>query len=229
MPRLGTTHNDHTKGPGLARGPALILGAILAVFGLILFINTGDDASMSTAGFADGDPVGEKFLGFEANAWTAWVTTAAGVAALFGAAQHLLAKAMSLIVALVLGACAVLAAIEGDVLGLAASNVPTWIGWAIAAILLFFNLFAPRIEHEDHDHVDRDRDRDRDERGVGRRHEPGPVAPAAGTHDRDPEVRHDTDREPPPAGGRSSEAETRPLGTTPAEGETRSSVPRREP
>ena len=224
MPHLGKTHSDHTKGPGLARGPALILGAILSIFGLILFINTGDDASMSTAGFADGDPVGPEFLGFEANAWTAWITTAAGALLLFGAAQHLLAKATSLIVALVLGACAFLGAFEGDVLGLAASNIPTWVGWAIAAVLLFFNLFAPRVKHEEH-HDEHDRDRPRGR--FGRRHEPGPVAPAATTRDHDSVRTHDTDREAPLAGGRSSEAETRPLGTAPPEGETRSSDPRR--
>jgi hypothetical protein len=195
-----TTTHERTKGAGLARGPALVLGAILAVFGLILFIHAGDSASMSTSGFTDGDPVADKFLGFEANAWTAWITTAAGVLLLFGAAQHLLAKAMSLIVALGLGACAVLGAVEGDVLGLAASNVPTWIGWGIAAVLLFFNLFAPRIDH-DRDHVDHDR---HSRRRFGRRRD---------AVDRDAAV---TDH-------RHGEAETRPLGTSTTSGETRSS------
>jgi hypothetical protein len=214
-----THHETTTKGVGLARGPALVLGAILSVFGLILFIKCGDD--LSTSGFADGDPVGQKFLGFEANGWTAWITTAAGALLLFGAAQHLLAKATSLIVALVLGACAILGAVEGDVLGLAASNIPTWVGWAIAAILLFFNLFAPRIEH-DHDDVDHDR------RRFGRRREAGPVGPAAGTRDHDPVITRDRDHDAGVAGTRSSEDETRPLGTTPpAEGETRSSDVRR--
>ena len=226
MPRLGTTHHDHTKGPGLARGPALILGTILAVFGLILFIECGDD--LSTAGFADGDPVGDKFLGFEANGWTAWITTAAGVALLFGAAQHLLAKAMSLIVALVLGACAVLAAIEGDVLGLAASNVPTWIGWAIAAILLFFNLFAPRVKHEDHDHDHVDRDRS-ERRPRPPTVSPGPRAPLPERTTASPSPRTTPIASRRWPEERSSEAETRPLGTTPTEGETRSSDPRREP
>lgn len=216
-----TAHHDRTKGPGLARGPALILGVILAAFGLILFVNAGDTASMSTAGFTDGDPIGPKFLGFEANAWTAWITTAAGAVLLFGAAQHLLAKATSLIVALVLGACAVLAAIEGDVLGLAASNVPTWIGWAIAAVLLFFNLFAPRIEHEDH----YDDDRTRPRRRFGRRREAGPVG--AGTRNRDAVGTRD-DRDSGVTGTRDDEAQTRPLGTAPADGETRSSDVRRE-
>ena len=140
-----TTH----KGAGLARGPALILGAILAAFGLILFIKSGD--TLPTDGFPDGAANGSKFLGFEANGWTAWLTTAGGALLLFGAAQHLLAKTMSLVVGLALGAAAILAAVDGDVLGLAAANFWTELGWGIAAVLLLFNLFAPRVEHTDHD------------------------------------------------------------------------------
>jgi hypothetical protein len=145
-------HETTTKGPGLARGPALILGAILAAFGLILFIKSGD--SQPTGGFPDGSATGPDFLGFEANGWTAWLTTASGALLLFGAAQHLLAKTMSLIVALVLGAAAIIAAIDGDVLGLAAANFWTELGWGIAAVLLLFNLFAPRVEHDHDDHDD---------------------------------------------------------------------------
>jgi hypothetical protein len=140
-----TTH----KGAGLARGPALILGAILAAFGLILFIKCGD--TQPTGGFPDGAAGGPHFLGFEANGWTAWLTTTGGALLLFGAAQHLLAKSMSLIVGLALGAAAIFAAVDGDVLGLAAANFWTEIGWAIAAVLLLFNLFAPRIEHTEDD------------------------------------------------------------------------------
>lgn len=144
------SHDETThKGAGLARGPALILGAILAAFGLILFIKSGD--TQSTAGFPDGAASGSNFLGFEANGWTAWLTTAAGALLLFGAAQHLLAKTMGLIVGLALGAAAIFAAVDGDVLGLAAANFWTELGWGIAAVLLLFNLFAPRVEHTDHD------------------------------------------------------------------------------
>ena len=146
-----TTH----KGAGLARGPALILGVILAAFGLILFIKSGD--TQPTGGFPDGAANGPDFLGFEANGWTAWLTTAAGALLLFGAAQHLLAKTMSLVVGLALGAAAIIAAVDGDVLGLAAANFWTELGWGIAAVLLLFNLFAPRVEHTDHDDHDHDR------------------------------------------------------------------------
>jgi hypothetical protein len=180
--RARTTTED---GPGLARGPALIIGTILSAFGLILFLKSGDTP---TTGFPDADVEGLTFLGFETNGWTAWLTTAAGALLLFGAAQHLLAKVISLIVGLVLGAAAVIGFVDGDVLGLAATNFWTNLGWAIAAGLLLLNVFAPRVERErdrdrrpvnergtrrdrDRTVVDRDRDGidDRDERGVGRR------------------------------------------------------------
>ncbi len=122
----------------------------MAAFGLILFIQQGSDpVDFSTDGFAGGDAVGEKFIGFEWNGWTAWITTAAGVLLLFGAAQHALAKAFSLTVGLALAACAILGFVDGDVLGLAASNFWTSLGWAIAAGVLLLNVFAPRVGGED--------------------------------------------------------------------------------
>ena len=147
--KKGTTTTE--KGPGLARGPALIIGAILSAFGLILFLKNG---STPTAGFPDGAAQGPTFLGFEANGWTAWLTTAAGALLLFGAAQHLVAKGISLFVGLVLGAAALIGLIDGDVLGLAAANVWTELGWGIAAVLLLLNVFAPRIKHEADDDDD---------------------------------------------------------------------------
>ena len=57
--------------------------------------------------------------------------------------------------------------IDGDVLGLAAANWLTELGWGIAAVLLVLNVFAPRVGEERHDHVAVDRDRD----GVDDRHE----------------------------------------------------------
>ncbi|MBA2347940.1 MAG: hypothetical protein H0V81_06550 [Solirubrobacterales bacterium] len=153
------THTDHSTTKGLARGPALILGAILAGFGLVLFLTAGDTP---TGGFPDGTVQGEKFLGFETNGWTAFFTTTAGALLLFGAAQHLLAKTMSLLVGLALGACSVIALVDGDdVLGLAAANGPTKLGWGIAAVVLLVNAVLPRVgkdKHGDHDHDEHHRD-----------------------------------------------------------------------
>jgi hypothetical protein len=170
--REHTVHHDHDRGTSLARGPAYVLGAILSAFGLILFLSLGDSGvDFATGGFPDADVAdADKFIGFEANAWTAWITTAAGVALLFGAAQHALAKAFSLVVGLALGACAIIGFIDGDVLGLAAANWATELGWGIAAVLLVLNVLAPRVGGEDHHHVEEDHrhprepvvDRDRD-------------------------------------------------------------------
>ena len=150
------TTTTHDRGTGLARGPAYIIGTILAAFGLIMLISGGDDPiNFATAGFPDADVTSDKFIGFEWNGWTAWITITAGVLLLFGAAQHALAKGFSLVVGLALGACALIGWIDGDVLGLAAANWLTELGWGIAAVLLVLNVFAPRVGGDDHDH-DRD-------------------------------------------------------------------------
>jgi len=164
--RRETTTYD--RGTGLARGPAYIIGTILAAFGLIMLISGGDDPiNFATAGFPDADVTSGEFIGFEWNGWTAWITITAGALLLFGAAQHALAKGFSLVVGLGLGAAALIGWIDGDVFGLAAANWLTELGWGIAAILLVLNVFAPRVGEERHDHVAVDRDRD----GVDDRHE----------------------------------------------------------
>ena len=180
----------HDRGAGLARGPAYVIGSILAVFGLIMLLSTGDNPiNFDTSGFTDGEVAGDEFIGFEWNGWTAWITITAGVLLLFGSAQHALAKGFSLFVGLALGAAAIIGLIDGDVLGLAAANWATELGWGIAAVLLVLNVLAPRVGKDDHvehhrepgvdrdhhrDHepaVDRDRDGvdDREERPVARR------------------------------------------------------------
>ncbi|MEA2340193.1 MAG: hypothetical protein QOG11_270 [Solirubrobacteraceae bacterium] len=135
------------KGPGLARGPAHVLGSILLAFGLAAMIQHNDFAS-AAAQFPDGTAAGGTFLGFEVNGWTNLFTAAAGGLLLFAAAQHLLAKAMSLLVGIALGACAVIALIDGDVLGLAAANGWTELAWGIAAAILVVNALLPRARRE---------------------------------------------------------------------------------
>jgi hypothetical protein len=88
---------------------------------------------------------GKVFFGiFGVNGWTGLFTAAAGGLLLFGAAQHLLAKTMSLIVGVALGAAAVIAVISGNVLGLAAANSWTRVGWGVCAVILLFNTLVPR-------------------------------------------------------------------------------------
>ena len=129
----------------LARGPALILGTILLAAGLYFLYKQHDFPKFST-NFPNGDaPVDGKVFGiFGANGWTGMLTAVAGGLLLFGAAQHLLAKTMSLIVGVALGAAAVIAAINGDVLGMAAANAWTEIAWGAAAAILLFNTMIPR-------------------------------------------------------------------------------------
>lgn len=170
-----TPATHHEKGPSLARGPAWIVGTILSVFGLMLFFKAAG-TPLPTTGFPDGEAQGQSFLGFEANAWTAWLTTAAGVLVLLGAAQHALAKTMSLLVGLALGAMSVIALFDGeDVFGLAAANGLTKLGWGIAAAVLIVTALLPRLGRGK-DVTDASHERDRD---------------AGGKHDRDLDGRDD--------------------------------------
>jgi hypothetical protein len=132
------------KGMSLARGPALILGTILLAAGLYFLYRQHTFPKFSN--FPNGKaPVGGKVLGvFGANGWTGMLTAIAGGLLLFGAAQHLVAKAMSLVAGVALGAAAVIALISGDVLGLAAANGWTELAWGIAAAILLFNTVMPR-------------------------------------------------------------------------------------
>jgi hypothetical protein len=63
---------------------------------------------------------------------------------LFGAAQHLLAKTMSVIVGVALAAAAIIALAPGDVLGPAAANGWTELAWGVAAAIVLFNTVIPR-------------------------------------------------------------------------------------
>jgi hypothetical protein len=131
-------------GPSLAKGPALIAGSLLTAFGLAALLKNNDFPSLHSS-FPDGTVQGTNFLGFEVNGWTAFFSITAGALLLFGAAQHHLAKMMSLLVGLALAACAVIAIIDGqDVLGLAAANFWTKLGFAIAGGAMLLNALMPR-------------------------------------------------------------------------------------
>jgi hypothetical protein len=131
-------------GPSLAKGPALIAGSLLVAFGLAGLLRNADFPPAS-ASFPDGTVQGTNFLGFEVNGWTDFFAITAGALLLFGAAQHHLAKFMSLLVGLALAACAVIAIIDGqDVLGLAAANFWTKLGFAVAGGAMLLNALMPR-------------------------------------------------------------------------------------
>jgi hypothetical protein len=191
-----TPTNEHIeKGASLARGPAWIVGTVLSVFGLILFFKV-QGTPLSTAGFSGGTAEGQKLLGFEANAWTAWGTTAAGVLVLIGSAQHLFARTVSLIVGVALGAAALIALFDGDdVFGLAAANGLTELGWGIAAAVLIITALLPRLRHKRTDETaaavatrDRDRGAIRDHNDAAAREYDEGRVPAGAATSRD----HDT-------------------------------------
>jgi hypothetical protein len=133
------------KGISLARGPALILGTVLLAAGLYVLYRAHSFPRFSNVPNGTAHIDGKFLFGiFGANGWTGMFTAVCGGLLLFGAAQHLLAKTMSLIVGLALGAAAMISAISGDVLGMAAANGWTELGWAICAVILLFNTLLPR-------------------------------------------------------------------------------------
>ncbi len=133
------------KGISLARGPALVLGTILLAAGLYFLYRAHSFPRFSNVPNGTAHKDGTFFLGlFGANGWTGMFTAVCGGLLLFGAAQHLLAKTMSLIVGIALGAAAIISGISGDVLGMAAANGWTELGWAVCAVILLFNTLLPR-------------------------------------------------------------------------------------
>lgn len=143
---MPSTASQIGKGPSLARGPALIIGTVLLAIGLYSLYR--QHIFPSFANFPNGHaPVDGKIFGvFGANGWTGMLTAVAGGLLLFGAAQHLVAKMMSVIVGAALGAAAVIAAVSGNVLGLAAANGWTEIAWGVVAVILLVNALTPRRE-----------------------------------------------------------------------------------
>jgi len=134
-------------GASLARGPALILGSILAFYGLLGLLTNAQFPNFSDS-FPDATQQGNSWLGIEVNGWTNFFFMTAGLLLLIGAAQHHLAKAMSMVVGLALIACAVIAIIDGeDVLGLAAANGWTKLAFAVTGALALMNALMPRRMH----------------------------------------------------------------------------------
>ena len=142
MPEATETRTE--KGISLARGPALILGTVLLAAGLYFLYKQHFFPKFSNFPNGKARVEGKVFGIFGANGWTGMLTAVAGGLLLFGAAQHLLAKTMSLIVGVALAAAAILALASGDVLGLAAANGWTELAWGVAAAILLFNAVIPR-------------------------------------------------------------------------------------
>ncbi len=139
---------DTRRGMSLAKGPALLIGTVLDAAGLYFLFK--QHAFLPWSNFPSGHAptTGNAFFGvFGVNGWTGMFTAVCGGLLLFGAAQHHLAKVMGAIVGVALAAAVVISLVQGNVLGMAATNVPTELGWAACAVILLLNLWAPRRTH----------------------------------------------------------------------------------
>ncbi len=141
--------NDN-KGVSLAKGPVLIIGLILLAFGILALVIGG--ATSFTAKPLSGMVSGKKFLGLEVNGWSSVLCVVAGALLVFGSPLHWGAKGMSILVAVVLGAAAVLAYLNKDsALGIFAANGLTELAWVVAAGLLLLLALLPRVGGGDKD------------------------------------------------------------------------------
>lgn len=132
----------------LSRGPALLLGTILLAFGLYFLYRQATFPRWGNFPNGRAPVMHHAFFGiFGINGFTGELTAIAGGLLLFGAAHHIAAKTMSLVVGAALGAAAIIAAISGDVLGLAAANVWTEVGWGASAVILLLNALLPARRH----------------------------------------------------------------------------------
>ena len=131
------------RGVSLAKGPVLIVGLALLVYGVLALIFGGHGFEMDPV---SGTESGQKFLGLEGNGWTNLLFIAAGALLVFGSPLHWGAKSLSLIVGLALGAASVIALVDGDdVFGIFAANGLTKLVWGIAAVVLLILALLPRV------------------------------------------------------------------------------------
>jgi hypothetical protein len=102
--------------------------------------------SFATSQVPHGSVFGAHWIGLAGNGWTNALFIAAGLLLLFSAPLHWGAKSSAMLVALVLGAAAVVAAIRGNgIFGLFAANRLTEIVWGGAAIVLALLSIMPRV------------------------------------------------------------------------------------
>jgi hypothetical protein len=143
---VATDAREVAPGVSLARGPALVMGTLLLAAGLYFLYRLHGFPKLSNFPSGPAHVEGKAFLGiFGVNGWSGMLTAIAGGLLLFGAAQHMLAKAMSVFVAVVLAAAAIIAlARHGNVLGLAAANGWTELGWGGSAVILLGTALLPR-------------------------------------------------------------------------------------
>jgi hypothetical protein len=143
---MTTVSTTEERGASLSRGPALVLGTVLLAAGLYFLYKQHTFVKFSSFPSGTAKPTGTVFLGiFGVNGWTGELTAAAGGLLLFGAAHHIVAKTMSLIVGVVLAVVAVWALVNHhSALGLFGLGTWTIVGYGACAVLLLFNTAIPR-------------------------------------------------------------------------------------
>jgi hypothetical protein len=132
-----------TGGVSLAKGPVALVGLALLAYGVTAFSLGGHSFALHPL---SGTVQGKSWLGLEVNAWSSLLFIAAGALLVFGSPVHVLAKSMSLIVGLALGAASVIALHDKqDVFGIFAANGLTKLVWGAAGALLIVLSLLPRI------------------------------------------------------------------------------------
>ena len=130
-------------GVSLAKGPVALIGLALLAYGITAFILGGHSFALHPP---SGTVQGKTWLGLEVNAWSSLLFIAAGALLLFGSPVHVLAKSLSLIVGLALGAASVIALYDKqDVFGIFAANGLTKLVWGVAGGLLILLSLLPRV------------------------------------------------------------------------------------
>ena len=135
--------NKKSKGISLAKGPVLVVGLALLIYGVLALLFGGHGFEMDPV---SGTETGKTFLGLEGNGWTNQLFIGSGALLVFGSPTHWGAKSLSLIVGLVLGAASVIALVDGDdVFGIFAANGLTALVWGVAAAILIVLAVLPRV------------------------------------------------------------------------------------
>jgi hypothetical protein len=140
---MARTSTITRKGVSLAKGPIAILGIAGIVYGVLALIFGGNGFALH---IPHGSVGGAHFIGLLTNGWTDLLFIAAGLLLTISAPGHWAAKSSAMLVALVLGAAAVIAVIRGNgVFGIFAANHWTEAIWGAAAIVLAVLAMMPRV------------------------------------------------------------------------------------
>jgi hypothetical protein len=140
---MARTSTITRKGVSLAKGPIAILGIAGIVYGVLALIFGGNGFALH---IPHGTVGGAHFIGLLTNGWTDLLFIAGGLLLTISAPGHWAAKSSAMLVALVLGAAAVIAVIRGNgVFGIFAANHWTEIIWGAAAIVLAVLAMMPRV------------------------------------------------------------------------------------